>query len=399
MIRKIGLIVFLLALNQQHTFSQKISEAKLDTLIRETKKHHSSALIIYQDGKLITEKYFIRKQKANLMSCTKSIVSLAIGKLFSDGKITSLDNPVYNYFPQWETDSIKRLISIKHLLNHTSGLHTNGNAIEIYKSDNFIKYALNSTQDFQPGTAFFYNNNAVNLLCGIVEKITGQKIDNFVKQEIFTPIGISEFEWKKDKAGNPQGMAQLYMYPKDFALLGVFVLNKGKWNDKQIISEKWFQISMQPSQTFNKSCGMLWWLKYSSNLVIIDDAQISKLKNAGVPNNILEKCELLKGIYKNFKDEKKMLEKVFGIKWLSIYRKEFNTRHVYPERIEYIDPVIGYFAEGDWGNYLVIYPDKKLVAIRMHKFTIGNIIPFVFSSKKEKHYFINFEKLVYKLVP
>ncbi len=92
------------------------------------------------------------------MSATKSVVSLAIGRLIDDGKIKSLDQPVCDFYPEWKQGK-KRQITVRHLLNHTSGLQNNPMATEIYDSPDFVQFALAADVSDDPGReASLYNN-------------------------------------------------------------------------------------------------------------------------------------------------------------------------------------------------------------------------------------------------
>jgi CubicO group peptidase (beta-lactamase class C family) len=237
----------------------QINKQALDQLLDAAQKSHTDALVVFKDGKQYDEWYFGKKPgKIEAMSATKSVVNLAIGCLITQGKIKSVDQPVCEFYPEWKQGR-KKNITIRHLLNHTSGLQNLPRSdIEIYPSPNFVQLALTAELSDDPGTAFAYNNKAVNLLAGIVQKASGKRMDLYIKDEIFTPLGITDFSWTLDKAGNPHGMAGLQILPADFAKLGQLVLNRGKWNGKQIIAQSWFDISMRPGQEFEPTCGLLW---------------------------------------------------------------------------------------------------------------------------------------------
>src|SRR5690606_13701260 len=85
------------------------------------------------------------------------------------GRDRMIDLPVHTYYPEWR-DGVKSRITIRHLLDHTSGLRTDQGTGEIYASPDFVRLALDAEVTSEPGTVFFYNNKAVNLLAGIVER-------------------------------------------------------------------------------------------------------------------------------------------------------------------------------------------------------------------------------------
>jgi len=163
---------------------------------------------------------------------------------------------VYEFYPEWKQGR-KQLITIRHLLDHTSGLQNVPNAgVEIYPARDFIRLALAAELKTDPGKVFFYNNKAVNLLAGIIERASGKRMDIYFRDEIFKPMGIVDFNWATDSAGNPQVMAGLELTAEDFAKFGELVLNKGRWGSTQIVSEHWIEESMTP-QAFPRY-GLLW---------------------------------------------------------------------------------------------------------------------------------------------
>ncbi|MBK6364810.1 MAG: serine hydrolase [Saprospiraceae bacterium] len=206
-----------------------------------------------------------RTKKIEAMSSTKSIVNLAIGKLLTDSLIKSIDQPIYDFYPEWK-QGMKKDVTIRHLLNHTSGMQNIPlTTTEIYPSPDFIKLALAAEIVNKPGTTFSYNNKAVNLLAGIVKIASKKRMDNYLAEKIFTPLGIEDFDWELDDEGNPHAMAGFQVLPKDFAKLGQLFIQKGKWEGKQLISEAWFSETGTPNP-LEPTCGLLWWIDYEKTL-------------------------------------------------------------------------------------------------------------------------------------
>src|SRR6185295_2307454 len=162
------------------------------------------------DGKVVAEWYVGTPQgPIEAMSATKSVVGLVIGRLVDTGKLASLDQPVCELYPEWRQGN-KQKITIRHLLDHTSGLQNEPNTgIEIYPSPDFIKLALAAELSEEPGTVFRYNNKAVNLLAAIVKIASGKTLDQYARDELFAPMGITDVHWDTDPAGTPQVMAGL----------------------------------------------------------------------------------------------------------------------------------------------------------------------------------------------
>ena len=99
-----------------------IDPAALEKLRKRAEEARSDAVVILKDGQLVADWDFGQKRGViETMSATKSIVSLAIGRLIDSGKIKSLDQPISDFYPEWKQGR-KKLITVRHLLNHTSGL-------------------------------------------------------------------------------------------------------------------------------------------------------------------------------------------------------------------------------------------------------------------------------------
>lgn len=86
-------------------YGQGINQTKLNSLLKKSEETHSEAVIIYKENQLVIEKYFGIGQadnKIESMSCTKSIVGLAVACMLTDKLIQSLDTPIADYYPEWK---------------------------------------------------------------------------------------------------------------------------------------------------------------------------------------------------------------------------------------------------------------------------------------------------------
>lgn len=130
-------------------------------------------------------------------SITKQFTSTAILKLASEGKVT-LEDPITKFFPDYPMG--EKPITIRHLLNHTSGIKSYTSLPEIvgskeskersYNVDEVINAFKNKPKDFAPGDNYLYNNSAYYLLGALIEKVTGQSWADYLQQQIFTPLGM-----------------------------------------------------------------------------------------------------------------------------------------------------------------------------------------------------------------
>jgi CubicO group peptidase (beta-lactamase class C family) len=344
---------------------QPIVKSKVDMLMKKAELTHSEAIIVYQNNKLVVERYFgIGKpdKKIESMSATKSVVGLAVGCMLSDKLLDSLDVPIYKFYPEWKQGQ-KQYITLRHILQMTSGLQNDPVATkEIYPSSDFVKLALAAELSSKPGEVWSYNNKALNLMAGIIKQITGKRMDKYIAERLFKPLDIKTYNWILDPAGNPHVMSGCQVKPSDFIKFGFVILNKGRFNGKEILSPKSLQELITPCEQY-KGYGILWWIDYKNTVSIVDDSCINKLREVGIENEFISKVEKMKGVYNSDEEYLNKIKSVFGDNpWeyinkilgtnLKIRRKEFSGD-------------ITYRADGYLGNYIIIDPKNKIVAIRM----------------------------------
>ena len=132
----------------------------------------------------------------NIASVSKQFTAMAILQLHEEEKL-SLEDDMSKYFPEFKADFFKR-IKIKHLLSHSSGLPdlrpredrnfvltaTDKESIEFFKELDHL--------NFEPGTNYEYQNPTFQLCFAIIEKVSGQTFEQYMKEHIFTPAGMDE---------------------------------------------------------------------------------------------------------------------------------------------------------------------------------------------------------------
>lgn len=345
---------------------QTIDEGKLQALTDKAEKTHSEAIIVYHNNRLVTEKYFgsgHAQKKIEAMSCTKSIVGLAVACLLSDGDLNSLDTPVHKFYPEWN-QGMKKEVSIKHLVQMTSGIQNVTNAgLEIYPSPDFVKLALAAELSHPPGEVFSYNNKALNLMAGVIKQITGQRMDQYIGERLFAPLGITEFSWSLDEAGNPHVMSGCRIKPADFVKLGLLVLNQGKVNGKEVISAVAMQQLTKPGEQY-QGYGLLWWLDYEKAISVIDEQVFDRLRAAKVNEDFISRLTEVKGRYNTQEELFGKMTAVFGPQVMKIVNEALAGTGASFRRREFSGQV-RYRADGYLGNFIAIDPNTGIVAVRM----------------------------------
>jgi CubicO group peptidase (beta-lactamase class C family) len=150
-------------------------------------------------------------------SVAKQITAAALILLQQDGKL-SIDDPVRKYIP--ELPDYGSPLTIRHLLNHTSGLRDWGTVISLTgagRGDRVITQDLaldiivhQRALDFTPGSEYSYSNSGYNLAAIIVERVSKQKFPAFVEERFFKPLGMKNSSWRDDYQRLVPGRAQAY---------------------------------------------------------------------------------------------------------------------------------------------------------------------------------------------
>lgn len=169
----------------------------------------------------------------------KSIIGLAIGMLIDEGRL-KLDDRIIDileaYVPRLAFFTHKNM-TIRHLLTMSSGVTFN--EFGAITETNWIKSFFVSSLIFEPGKRFLYNSMNTFMLSAIVRQISGQSLMEFLQDRLWEPLGIRNVFWETCPQGIEKGGWGLYIRPEDLAKVGQLVMQKGRWQDRQLVSEKW----------------------------------------------------------------------------------------------------------------------------------------------------------------
>jgi CubicO group peptidase (beta-lactamase class C family) len=120
-----------------------------------------------------------------------------------------------------------------------------------FDSEDNLQFIIDLPLVSTPGTVFNYSDGASHLLSAIITEATGINTSDFARTNLFDPIGIDKFSWEADDRGYPLGAAYLRITPRDMVKFGNLILNKGKYNNTQIVSESWITTMTSPKISTN----------------------------------------------------------------------------------------------------------------------------------------------------
>ncbi len=215
------------------------------------------AYVIIKDSTLLFEQYwedYSPESHSNSFSMAKSIVSLAIGAAIDDGFIKDVDQPVSDFFPEFQGYNGK-LLTLRHLLTMSAGVDFDeaysspfSPTTKLYYGDDLQQIAFGMKEIEEPGVNFIYQSGVTQLLAFIVEKATGENISSYVSRKFWTPMNAEEDAlWSLDKKdGIEKAYCCFNSNARDFARFGQLILNEGDWNGRQLISSSYLKEATTP---------------------------------------------------------------------------------------------------------------------------------------------------------
>jgi CubicO group peptidase (beta-lactamase class C family) len=249
-------------------------------LIRTTPPNDFRGLVVMKDGKVVLEEYFNtywRDTVHDIRSAGKSVTAVLLGIAIDKGLVRSVDQSIREFLPaprglQARDDEYAR-ITIANLLTMSSGLDADdgderspGNAEKWMARDDWSQFALTLPFRAEPGTKWVYSDVCPMLIGAIIEKQSGMKLSEFARRNLFEPLGIHEWYWYTGKGGSTGAAGNLYISTLDFAKLGQLVLDGGRWQGRQLVSENWVRemqrkrFDISGTNPFSSGYGYFWWL-------------------------------------------------------------------------------------------------------------------------------------------
>lgn len=246
---------------------------------------NTEGIIILKKGYIVYENYFKENcidTRLNVASITKSIISSLIGIAIDKGFIGSVDEKVLSFFPEYnfKENKNRHKITIENLLTMSTPFpfsSFNEPMNRMRRADDWIFYCLDIMGTGNKIGDFKYSTAGTHILSAIITKSSGLSAREFANKYLFSEIdaniidyiemvgfdltyvfGLGIDGWVYDPQGYSSGGWGLTMTLRDMARFGLLYERKGKWKEKQIISNSWIEKSVE---SFHKDYGYLFWLK------------------------------------------------------------------------------------------------------------------------------------------
>lgn len=242
------------------------------------KDQRSAALLIVHDGKLRLERYglgFDGSGRWTSFSVAKSITSTLVGAAIKDGFIKSLDDKVVVYIPELKGSAYDD-VNVRQLLTMTSGVKWNedyadpeSDVAQFNKHqpeegvEALVSYMRKLPREAPPGTRWHYSTGETNLVGTLAQRATNKPLASYLAEKVWGPVGMEQqATWILSKTGKEIGGCCVQASSRDYARMGLFILNGAKVNGQSIVPDGWWaEATTRRAKTGNagRGYGYLWW--------------------------------------------------------------------------------------------------------------------------------------------
>ena len=243
---------------------------------------NTHAVLIEQGGRLAYEIYLSGRDERwgnslgevafdsddlhDLRSVSKSVTSLLLGIALAQEEdptdyAAALARPLVDYFPDLADQFGKGVedVTLEQALTMTAGLQWNemevpytdpkNDEIQLYYTKDPVALVLARPLVDPPGSRWYYNGGLTQVMAGLIERKTGQPLDDFAEEVLFGPLGIEKYEWLGSglwpKGSSPSAASGLRLRPRDLAKIGSLMLHQGAWQGRQVVPPEWIALSAE----------------------------------------------------------------------------------------------------------------------------------------------------------
>lgn len=238
----------------------------------------SAALLVVHQGKLRLERYglgFDGAGRWTSFSVAKSFTSTLLGAAVKDGFIQSLDDKVSVYIPELKGSAYDD-VSVRQLLTMTSGVQWNEDYADpnsdVAKFNNhqpepgveaLVSYMRQLPRAAPPGTRWHYSTGETNLVGTLVQRATKKPLATYLAEKVWGPAGMEQqATWILSKTGKEIGGCCVQASPRDYARMGLFILNGAKVNGQSIVPDDWWAQATTKRADIGlpgRGYGYQWW--------------------------------------------------------------------------------------------------------------------------------------------
>jgi len=268
--KSIALFALLVAAAAPVAAGQALAPAKGPTpsafqkALEYSKANNGLSLLILQNGRLVFEDYhngYAKDDTHLLASATKSFSGVLLAALIEDKIVSSFDEKVSQTITEWAADPLRSQITLRELLNLTSG-------IDPGPIGRIVPYAqaLQAKAFDPPGTVFQYGPVPYQVFGEVVKrKLKKETPIEYLTRRIFRPIGLEMSGWRYGQDNNPAMATGATLKASEWAKFGEFIRNRGRFSGRQIVRADLIEELFKPSAA-NPAFAVGFWLEATADI-------------------------------------------------------------------------------------------------------------------------------------
>lgn len=253
-----------------------VLQSVLQPVFAESDAPNLRSVLVARHGVLVAEAYLRdpgdRMRARPIMSATKSLTSLLLGIAKDQGLITSLDQTLGELIPERiGNDETKARITLRDLLTMRSGIDFPNDSfsleMEFGAERDSVAMIRSRPQRHAAGSKFNYQDADPHLVGAVLQKVTGQTLESYARERLFTPLGITDIAWLKHRDGTTYGAYGASLRPRDLLRIGQLCLQGGVWQDRRILSAEWLNeatrgavVGKSQDEVPTFMYGYYWWV-------------------------------------------------------------------------------------------------------------------------------------------
>ncbi|UXH77318.1 serine hydrolase domain-containing protein [Roseateles amylovorans] len=233
-------------------------------------------IVVMRSGRIVAERYDNGASPDSLndiRSAGKSVTALLATLAVERGAIPDIDAPLKRLWPA-SSDTAVGEVPLSAALTMQSGLDafdddpaSPGNENKMDEAPDPIAFALAVPRAQAPGLVYRYNSLTAYLVGVAVTQATGQRLSDFADVQLFRPLGITQWRWAQDKAGQTKGQGNLWLSARSMARIGELVRCEGRYRGNQLVSAAGIAALLAPrvpigeDDPYADSYGRFWYFK------------------------------------------------------------------------------------------------------------------------------------------
>ncbi len=238
------------------------------------RRHGIDSMLVVRRGRLVSERYWNGHDMAtlhDLRSATKSVTSLLVGVAIDRGLLRDVHDPVSPYLADaYPQTAVVPELTLEHLLTMRGGLacddrdrHSPGHEDRMYRARDWTRFFLELPRSGAPGERTVYCTGGVVTLGRVLTAASGRSIAAFAHEALFAPLGVLGYAWRSFDGGRQTDTGgHLRLRPRAMAKIGQLVLQRGVWDEGEVVSGRWIDASTAVQTRFTddrRPYGYLWW--------------------------------------------------------------------------------------------------------------------------------------------